>query len=380
MTAGRPRHAEIAGGGIAGLAAAVALAQRGWSVRLYERSPALRPEGAGIYIWENGLRVLSALGAYDEALRGCHQGWMRETRDDKNRVVAVARWSSAPGCRVVSIARLRLIGALAQRAEALGVEVVLGTEAVAARATGEIELATGVTRKADLVVAADGINSKIRDSLKLLRSRTAHADGAIRTMIPRLPEERSSDEGRKYVEYWSGVRRVLYTPCSAEEVYLALTTLDSDTEGKQVPLLRASWKRAFPHLTKLIDRIGEGGRWDRFETVKLHRWSAGRVAIIGDAAHAQAPNLGQGGGCGLMNALALAHSLDATPTVEEGLIAWERQERPLIEHTQRVSALYSRVTTLPPGIRALVLSWAGRSKWAVSQRLRTALHIPTGTA
>jgi len=379
MTHVRPRHAEIAGGGIAGLAVAIALAQRGWTVRLHERSHTLRPEGAGIYIWENGLRVLSALGACDDATRGCHQGWMRETRDDQNRVVAVAQWSAIPGCRVVSIARLQLLSALARRAEALGVELRLRSEVVGARANGEIDLASGVSLKADLVVAADGINSRVRDSLNLLQSRTAHADGAIRVMIPRLLEERTSEEGRKYIEYWSGVRRILYTPCNEQDVYLALTTLDSDTQGKQVPLCRPIWTRAFPHLAGLIDRIGEGARWDRFETVKLKRWSAGRVAVVGDAAHAQAPNLGQGGGCGLMNALALAHALERSPTVEDGLMEWEHLERPLTEHTQRVSALYSRVTTLPPRLRALLLSWAGRSRWAFSQRMKTALHVPTGT-
>ena len=85
------RHAEIAGGGIAGLTAAAALAQRGWTVRVYERSPSIRPEGAGIYIWENGLRVLTAVGACEEAVAGCHQGWLRETRNESNSVVAMAR-------------------------------------------------------------------------------------------------------------------------------------------------------------------------------------------------------------------------------------------------------------------------------------------------
>ena len=60
----------------------------------------------------------------------------------------------------------------------------------------------------------------------------------------------------------------------------------------------------------LIDRIGEQGRYDRFDLIKLKRWSAGRVALIGDAAHALPPNIGQGGGCAMMNALSLAVYLD----------------------------------------------------------------------
>lgn len=381
MTMSKPneRRVEIAGAGIAGLAAAIGLGQRGWRVRVHERSPELRADGAGIYIWENGLRVLEALGALAQAMDDCHQGLMRETRDDANRVVATARWTREPGRRVVSIVRQQLLGALADRARAVGVELIFGSEAVAATREGTIMFADGSRASADLVIAADGVNSRIRDGLGLLRSRRQLVDGAIRLLIERLPEERESEEGGKYVEYWSGHRRILYTPCSSRHLYLALTTLDSDQAGKRVPLDKDVWKQSFPHLAALIDRIDDKGRWDRFEVVKLRRWSAGRVAIVGDAAHAQAPNLGQGGGCSLMNALALAVSVSEADTIEEGLATWEARERPLTEHTQRASSLYGRVTVLPPFIRSLVLDLAGRSSWITAQRMRTAFHIPTGT-
>ncbi|MGA8471879.1 MAG: FAD-dependent oxidoreductase, partial [Pseudolabrys sp.] len=63
------RRAEIVGGGFAGLASACALAQRGWDVRLHERDSELRTTGAGIYVYENGLRVLEALGAYEDSVQ-----------------------------------------------------------------------------------------------------------------------------------------------------------------------------------------------------------------------------------------------------------------------------------------------------------------------
>ena len=89
------RHAEIAGAGFAGLAAACALAQRGWSVRVHERADRLRTTGAGIYIYENGLRVLETLGAYDDAVRGAPFAHTREVRDEQNRVVSVHRWGGS---------------------------------------------------------------------------------------------------------------------------------------------------------------------------------------------------------------------------------------------------------------------------------------------
>jgi len=372
------RHAEISGGGIAGLATAIALAQNGWSVCVHERSAALRAEGAGIYIWENGLRVLSALGIYEDAVRGCHWGFMRETRNEYNQLVSSARLGVTTGVRVASIARERLLGALYNRAMQLGVQVRFNSAVRSANAEGSITLGNDEVRKADLIVGADGVNSKVRDSLGLLRLRKPLKDGALRFMIDRLPSERESREDGKYIEYWSGVRRILYTPVSSEQIYLAFTTLDSDVEAKQMPLSKEVWKRSFPHLTPLIDRVGEEAHWARFELIKLKRWSQGRVAVLGDAASALAPNLGQGGGCALMNALALAVAIEETSSIEAGLNLWERRERPLTEHTQRVSSLYSEVTTLPSWLRSLVFAWAGRSRWAIDQRMRTARHIPTG--
>src|SRR5438552_571464 len=91
----KQRHAEIAGGGFAGLTAACALAQRGWSVRVHERADRLRTTGSGIYIYENGLRVLEAVGAYDAAVEGAPRAHTREVRDDRNRVIAVHRWDAS---------------------------------------------------------------------------------------------------------------------------------------------------------------------------------------------------------------------------------------------------------------------------------------------
>ena len=112
---------------------------------------------------------------------------------------------------------------------------------------------------------------------------------------------------------------MLYTPCSETEVYIALTMLDRDEVAKAVPVRREAWTRWFPHLEPLIDRLGGEGRYDRFELIKLKRWSAGRVAVIGDAAHALPPNIGQGGGCAMMNALSLAYYLDREPDTATAL-------------------------------------------------------------
>jgi 2-polyprenyl-6-methoxyphenol hydroxylase-like FAD-dependent oxidoreductase len=369
------RHAEIVGAGFAGLTAACALARRGWSVRVHERADRLRTTGAGIYIYENGLRVLEAVGAYEAAVKGAPFAHTREVRDDRNRTISVHRWQGTS--RVYSIVRQTVINALAEQARLAGAEIALNSEGVSVTPDGVLTMSDGRTLKADLVIGADGTNSRLRDSLGLLDKRKYLVDGCTRLLIDKTPDERGQ-EGATTIEYWSGSRRVLYTPCSETEVYIALTMLDSDEEAKVTPVRRDVWKRWFPHLEALIDRLGDG-RYDRFEYSRLKRWSAGRVAVIGDAAHALPPNIGQGGGCAMMNALAMSVYLDRESDVPSALAAWEKNERAITEHTQRISLMLGWPTTWPPAIRAKTLQLAGKWKWLVRQRTKTALHVPTGT-
>ena len=372
------RHAEVVGGGFAGLASACALAQRGWTVRLHERGDQLRTTGAGIYIYENGLRVLEALGAYDDAVRGAPLALTREVRDQSNRLISVHKWKG--GSRVYSIVRQQVINALAKVAANAGVEINTNSEPVAASSEGEIKFADGRRIKADLVVCADGVNSKLRESLGLLASRRFLPDGAIRYLIEKIPEECSSQNEATTIEYWSASRRILYTPCGPTQIYIALTMLHRDKIATAVPIQKDAWKKWFPHLTTLIDRLGSDGRYDRFDLIKLNRWSSGRAAVGGDAAHALPPNIGQGGGCAMMNALSMAVYLDRYSDVGAALSAWERNERPLTEHTQRISVLLGMPTVWPSPLRKLFYKVAARSQWMIKQRTKMVTHVPLGTA
>jgi 2-polyprenyl-6-methoxyphenol hydroxylase-like FAD-dependent oxidoreductase len=320
--------------------------------------------------------VLEAVGAYDAAVNGAPFAHTREVRDGNDRLISVHRWA---GSRVFSIVRQNVINALAAAATRAGVEIVTNSAATGASTDGELALADGRRIKADLIVGADGGNSRLRDGLGLLSKRKYLVDGCTRLLMDKTEAERAATDGARTIEYWSGTRRVLYTPCSETDIYIALTMLHSDEAAKAVPVNKAEWKRAFPHLQSLIDRIGDQGRYDRFDMIKLKRWSAGSVAIIGDAAHALPPNIGQGGGCAMMNALSLAVYLEREPDIPAALATWERMERPMTEHTQRISYFLGLPTTWPPALRAVALGLAGRSKWLVRQRTKTALLRPTGT-
>lgn len=372
--------AIIAGGGIGGLATAAALAQRGWDVSVYERQSELRANGSGIYIWENGLRVLEAIGAYDDAVRDAFHGTHFEQRDNKNQIIESA--PIPPDRRLITTHRKQLLAALRDACLRSGVRIHTSAEVVGATPRGELLFANGETVRADLAVGVDGIWSKVRQTLGLETLHEQTVEGALRTTIPALPDDIPPTDAGKYIENWNGMRRFLITPMNRESTYLALTCPAHDTEARAIPVNKELWMDTFPQWAHLIERIGQEVSWGVYSVTKCRAWSSGRTAILGDAAHAQPPNLGQGGGMAMQNGLALACALEGLGSardIPDALEAWEKQERELIEHCQKWSCLYGEVTFLPDEIRTTVIKSGMANPWVAAQVFRAANHSPTGT-
>ena len=372
-------HAEIAGGGFTGLTMGTALAQAGWTVRVHERSPEIRAFGAGIWIWDNGVRVLKAIGAADEALEGCTEAPTYISRDARGRFideVPFAPVTSTERSRMFCITRQQLLSAMLGAAERAGVEIVTSSTAQAPVPTARCSPRTGAM--AGGPGHRYGINSRVRDSLGLLKSRKAHVDGAIRVLVPHEPGY-ADEEGRTIREWWNGYRRVLYTPCNEEVFYLCFTMLARDAAASQVPLPRALWTEAFPHLRSMIERVPDEGRYDRFETIKLKAWSAGRVAIVGDSAHAMSPGLGQGCGTAIANALSLVNMLRESDDIERVLARWEARQRPISEHTQLWSTITWPLTLWPHWAARLYYNMPVLHPWMLKQRRKPSEFFAYGT-
>lgn len=363
-------HAEIAGAGFAGFTAAIALAERGWSVRVHEKTPAIRAEGFGLSTQENMLKVLEALGVREEVLRG--------GQPIRERLVLDARGSTimaSGGGFGHRISRRHILGVLSARAAAAGVDIATESTAESADPSGRLRLASGRDLRADLVVAADGVNSSVRGTLPLSLERRRRADGAMRVLVPKPPAALDPSVEGQTRESWSGRRRFIVSRTRPDELYVAMSCLASDEAGRRVPLDVAGWSATFPRLAPFFEwmrRSADWGtvRWVQFETLRLARWHAGRVAVVGDAAHAMPPDLGQGAGCAMMNALALA--------CYDELAEWERRERPLTEHTQRWAGIYGTAAALPGPLRKLAFRAMGRVRWLHDSYQRTARHVPTG--
>jgi 2-polyprenyl-6-methoxyphenol hydroxylase-like FAD-dependent oxidoreductase len=161
------------------LTAAIALRQRGRSVRVHEKEAALRAFGAGTFIWENGLHVPHAFGAYDDG------------RSSGGGLRVTVQW---PACRLRESKWGQPLSTTDHDAPASlycnpccgkagRVEIVTRSPAVAAQPEGIVQLADGRRLPAELVIAADGVRSCIRNSLSLAGKRRKYQDGIIRVLL-----------------------------------------------------------------------------------------------------------------------------------------------------------------------------------------------------
>jgi 2-methyl-3-hydroxypyridine 5-carboxylic acid dioxygenase len=346
---GKAPHAEIAGAGFAGLAAAAALRQRGWTVRVHEKGPELRQFGAGIFIWENGLRVLEAIGAAPEVMANSVTAPFYETRMHNQ---TVSKESFGP-IRWRTMTRQHLYAGVLGAARRAGVEIVLNSEVVAADPAGCITLASGEICHADLVVGADGVGSKVRDSLGFKQDRRKSRDGITRLLVPRLKAELGPGEWDNVIDFWNlqpRVLRVLYVPCNEQDLYIALMAPREDAQGSRVPIDLDLWTENFPQLRPVLEAAAKlSGRYDGYETTVLDEWTRGKVALIGDAAHAMCPALAQGAGCGMMNAYTLAASVQSGQDIAAALKEWERRERPFTDRCQDRSANFAETRGMAKG-------------------------------
>jgi 2-methyl-3-hydroxypyridine 5-carboxylic acid dioxygenase len=362
---GGARHIEIAGAGFAGLTLATALARRGWSVRVHERTERPRGGGAGIFLWENGLRTLAALGIEERVLERSHSAAAWEERDERGTDLGFRPFPLPGGLRMVTMTRQDLYAPLLAAAVEAGVELRTGSSVVGADPDGLLETDDGRRWPADVVVGADGIHSRVRESLGLLRERRAFDELTIvRFTVPLSRAPGTDGQWRNYVDHWNLAdrRRVMFVPCNEDDLYLLLAARSTDAEAVARPLDSAVWCRSFPLLEPVLADLPDAPHADLYEMVAVDSWSAGRVAIVGDAAHAMPPTIGQGAGTAMTNALALARALDAAVpadadpaaragAVTEALAAWETAERPATDATQATSVARLANLVPTPGVR-----------------------------
>lgn len=328
------RKAIVVGGGIGGLAAARALIERGWDVEVLERAPAFGEVGAGLSLWPNGVRALDALGLGDQlrdralaetsgGIRDSAGRWLSRTDlDEFNR-----RYGP-----VVMLHRADLLEVMrdAVPKEALRVDV----EVTEVR-DGEVVHSGGVER-ADLVIGADGIHSAVRHSVWPGAAEAKYAGYTAWRLIAD-PGERIGTGG----ESWGRGERVGFAQLPDGRVYLfgvanAPAGERSDDELAEMKRRFSGWHDPIPALLNATDPDAVM-RHDIYELPPLKTFVQGRVALLGDAAHAMTPNMGQGANQALEDAVTLAALLDSHADVPSALVAYDKERRPRAQSIARRS-------------------------------------------
>ena len=320
------RTAAVVGGGIGGLTVANGLTRAGWDVTVFERAAGRPTTGTGLGIWPSALRALDRLGLGGAARSvGRRQPSGAIRRPDGTRIATIDVDTDDP---VHLLSRPALLGLLA---DALPAGVV----------RHDTPVRDPASLQADVVIGADGINSVVRQAAFGDRAGLRYA-GVIgwRGTVPLDVEAGSETWGR-------GVKFGL-TPQEPGRAnwYAALHAAEDyqPPAGDLAELRRhfGAWHHPIPTVLDLID-ADTVLRHGLHYLAALPSFTTGNVALLGDAAHAMTPDLGQGACQAMIDAVELTDALTSATDVATALQRYDRRRRPA---TQRMAAMSLRVSKL----------------------------------
>ncbi len=346
MSMARPRHVLVAGAGIGGLTLACALRRAGHTVTVFERSETLRWVGAGLTVQMNATAALRRIGLCDEVAQAgacpTDSAILKPSGSALTRL-PVARIQEELGLPLVCVHRARLQAVLLAHAGEENVR--LGHTVTAFHDDGQgvtVRLSDGTTVAGDVLVGADGLRSVVRGAL--LGDAPLRYSGytSWRGVCPDVP---SATPGLMS-ETWGAGARFGVVPIGFGQTYW-FATQNAPAGGQDAPgeararlqSLFAGWHAPIADLIAVTDEANII-RTDIHDRPPVDRWSRGRVALLGDAAHPMTPNLGQGGCQAIEDAVALAECLTAEGSVESALAAYEARRR------ERANAFVTRSWSL----------------------------------
>ncbi|WP_260703011.1 FAD-dependent monooxygenase [Edaphobacter flagellatus] len=336
----------IQGAGIGGLTLAIALIQRGYSIQVVERTNGLSEIGAGIWMAANPMQVFDRLGFADKVTDA---GWMmhRLTLEDyRGEVIQVSDISAIAklfGFETIALHRSVLQKVLFQQLPAETVRFNTEVKTLSQRSDSvSVQLTDGTSITAKIVVGADGINSQIRALAGLGGEKRYSGSSSYRAIAKGaqlLPAELDHDA----YEIWGKGCRVGFSKINANDYYWYMTF--DNPAGQSFPLEQkrshaaSLFRDYFPRWTGLLTSTHTEDilQTDISDLKRLNRWSSGRVGLIGDAAHATTPNLGQGGAMAIEDALSLTNAFRKVGFTAEAFELYAKQRREKVDWTVSTS-------------------------------------------
>jgi len=336
----RAPRVAIVGGGIGGLAAALALEQRGAEAIVCEQTAALSEIGAGLNLTPNAVKAARALGL-EAAVTAIAaetnflnvRSWKSGRFISRTKRADFRQRFGAPNLSVHRADLLEVLGGALKTTQLRFNARCVGVEAGERSATARF--ADGFTLEADIVVGADGIHSAVRSSL--FGADKPRFTGCIcwRGMAPAdaVPADIDTRNGLM----WMGPHgHVVHYPVRRGELLNIVAHIDSDAwteeswthecDVSEVMTTYAAWSS---DLTRLYPCSARWYKWALYDRDPLPQWSRGRVTLLGDAAHAMLPYLGTGAGMALEDACVLAAAISRSgDDLSAALVAYERARLP----------------------------------------------------
>lgn len=341
----------IAGGGIGGLTAAIALRNAGFQVEVFEAQPQFTALGVGVIIQPNGLKALRSIGH-----------GIREGLDDVGRPIAkngplrlVDPDGGHLGVRSVDeldledmygepsiIVRRRLLHELLvagqQEATLHTGKTIIGFEDDGKQVTARF--ADGTASTGDVLIGADGLNSVVRQRLIGKHQPEYTGWGNLRGMASGFPFPEGQEEGLAVVD---GDDHIQAVPVGGEDIYFSCAFVAPP--GTWPGGAQEAWEEVKRRIRGwyFVEDVLKGCQQDTLvareirDHLPLDSWATGRTTLLGDAAHAMSNFWGQGANSAIEDGIVLARALDEADDVESGLLAYEKARIPRTRRLQAAS-------------------------------------------
>jgi 2-polyprenyl-6-methoxyphenol hydroxylase-like FAD-dependent oxidoreductase len=353
-----PQHIAIVGAGFAGLASATLLARAGHEVTIFEKFDSPKAVGAGILIQPTGLAAMRKLGIYDEILaHGARVNNLSGVSHESRQVLDIRyeRWQA--GSFGLGLHRGALFNALWTSATESGVKIVTGQELTQLEALSRY----------DLRVIADGANSQLRGQTRLTFKDKLYPWGAVWAVLPD-PQRHYGSTLWQWCRQANQMLGIMPTgfappdphaaPNSQTPVASLFWSLRADRFDDWRKAGLQAWKDSVlvlnPACAELLANITSIDQltWARYHDIVMPRYHTDSEVVIGDAAHATSPQLGQGTNLALLDAVALADSLANSESISSGLAAYTQIRKSHLHFYSQASRLLtplfqSDLTVLP---------------------------------
>ncbi|GGJ51315.1 FAD-dependent monooxygenase [Streptomyces brasiliensis] len=369
MAIGRARRILIAGGGIGGLSAALALQRRGFETVVFERADSLRDGGAGLHIWTNGVLALDCLGVAGRVLEVApvqHVAHFTTWRGEVLGAWPVGDFIERYGAPTIAVERSVLHGVLREALD--GSPLRTGAEVVSFDQDADgvtVRFADGSSERGDLLIGADGIHGAVRDHLFGPARNRFSGYIAWRGRAPM--EHADIPPGTFNAVFGPGTRFTYYDVAPGLVHWMSVANGapgGRDGAGARAMLLRRHEGWAGPVADILRATPEEWILRGDVEGRKPERaWGRGRVTLLGDAAHPITFNIGQGACQALEDALVLAEYLDQPGDAVAALRRYEAERRARTAPLQKIAWRIGKMGALQNPLLIRVRESFMRKNW-----------------